>query len=168
MSHIPSFYMFASGYCSSDGEMEKRLQENAFLQYATSRWGHHARGSPEQDRTVRDLILAFFKQEPKMSCSIQVRHILQHRFKGYTQHFPRNISGLQVAASFGLKEIVNMLTENGANIEAVDSNGMAALHSAALQATRKSLGYYLKRVPPLMRWTTVEGLLCIWRHLMGM
>ncbi|KAH0565065.1 hypothetical protein GP486_001547 [Trichoglossum hirsutum] len=121
-----SFDTFASGYCSNDEEMEKSLQ------YAASCWGHHTRGSPEQDNIVRDLILAFFKQEPKMPCSVQVRHILQHRFKGYSQHFPKNVSGLQVAASFGLKEIVNMLTDNGANIEGADSNGMAALHSTAL------------------------------------
>ncbi|KAI9773768.1 MAG: hypothetical protein M1839_002001 [Geoglossum umbratile] len=140
-----SFDTFAGGYCSNDEEMEKRLQENTFLQYAASCWGYHARGSPEQDQFVRDLILAFFKQEPKMSCSIQVRHILQHRFKGYTQHFPRNVSGLQVAASFGLKEVVNMLTEKDTNIEAVDSNGMAALHSAALHGYEEVVKFLLEK-----------------------
>jgi ankyrin repeat protein len=126
-----SFNAFAGGPCPSDREMEGRLQENPLLDYAAKCWSHHVRGGPEQDPVVRALTLKFLEQESKLSCSIQARHRSKYVFEGYTQHFPKNIPGIQVAASFGLKETVNMLICKGADLMAEDSSGMTALYSAA-------------------------------------
>src|SRR5579862_632469 len=43
-----SFDVFAKGYCPSDQEMDIRLQEYPFLQYAAQHWGDHARGDSEE------------------------------------------------------------------------------------------------------------------------
>jgi len=126
-----SFDAFVEGCCPTDDEMEIRLHKNHLLRYAANYWGYHARGDPEQNKITKELILKFLKQESKVACSTQVRYILPYQFEGYTQHFPKGVSALQIAASFGLKETARALIEADADIKAKDCNGMTCLHSAA-------------------------------------
>jgi ankyrin repeat protein len=124
-----SFGVFANGPCPNDEEMEARLQKNALLSYAARYWGDHVCGDAEH--TIRKLVLDFLKQGSKLSCSIQVTHISQHRYKGYTQNFPKNLTALQVIASLGLKEIARILLAAKADVNAADSYGRTALQAAA-------------------------------------
>jgi len=123
------FDIFAEGYCSSDKHMETRLQENPLLRYAALHWGDHARGEPEQ--IIQELILKFLEEKSKLSCTVQVICIRKYQYGGYTQGFPRNVTGLQVAASFGLEKITSMLLEKGADITAKDGDRLTALHWTA-------------------------------------
>jgi ankyrin repeat protein len=85
------------------------------------------------------------KQQSIASCSIQVRYILQYQVEGYTQRFPKDVSGLQHAVSFGLKEIVKVLIGDGAYVQEEDSNGMTSLHSAALNGYEEVVKFLLKK-----------------------
>ncbi|KAI9766644.1 MAG: hypothetical protein M1839_004799 [Geoglossum umbratile] len=123
------FDTFASGYASSDEEFEERLTHNAFLDYAARYWGDHARSDLESENG--DMILKFLMQPSNVSCCAQVTHVLGHRYRGYTQEFPKNVTGLQVAASFGLEETTRMLLAANADVNAADSTGRAALQAAA-------------------------------------
>ncbi|KAI9766809.1 MAG: hypothetical protein M1840_006284 [Geoglossum simile] len=123
------FTTFAGGYASHDREFEERLAQNAFLDYAARYWGNHARGQPECD--IGNMILEFLMQPTNVSCCVQVTHTSKYRYKGYTQKFPKNVTGLQVAASFGLKGTTGMLLAANADVNAADSTGRTALQVAA-------------------------------------
>ncbi|KAH0538579.1 hypothetical protein FGG08_004829 [Glutinoglossum americanum] len=124
-----SFDEFGNGPCPSDGEMEIRLQEYPLLRYAAQHWADHARGGAEH--TIKDLALKFLEQEFKMSSSIQVIWIPEYKYVGYTGNFPSRLFGLWVGSFFGLKEIVVLLLERGADVEAKDGYGCTSLHWAA-------------------------------------
>ena len=124
-----SFDVFADGYCSSDEQMETRLKENPLLRYAAQHWGHHAIGGPEQ--TVMGRILEFLAQDSRLSCFVQAMRLPEYRYSGYSQTAPKAIPGLWAAAFFGLKEIVGLLVEQKADVDAKAANGETALHGAA-------------------------------------
>ncbi|KAN0073009.1 hypothetical protein V8E54_009123 [Elaphomyces granulatus] len=124
-----SFDAFSLGHCQSDQETETRLQEYPLLTYAAHHWGDHAR--EDLRVAVKGLALEFLQQYPKLACSNQIVHLPKHRSPEYSQHFPKDVTGLQIAASFGLEEIVQSMLEKGADIVAKDSFGSTALHLAA-------------------------------------
>jgi ankyrin repeat protein len=123
-----SFDEFANGPCSSDMEMDKRTQKNPFLDFAARYWGDHARGEPEL--ALRDIIVNFLEWEANISSSIQAMSIGWYRLTRYSEDFSRNVSGLSVAAHFGMTETVKLLLSNAIGIEAEDSEGRTALHWA--------------------------------------
>jgi hypothetical protein len=118
-----------AGHCNSDEELKNRLQKYPLLRYAALHWGYHARGGREE--VMQELILRFLGEKLKLSCIMQVMHIPKYKKKGYSQKFPRNVTALQVAASFGLEKITSILLEMGVEVAAEDSRGWTALHWAA-------------------------------------
>lgn len=126
-----SFGAFADGPCLSDEHMENRMQEYPFLDYAARHWGDHARDKPEEK--VEKLALQFLKQNAKLGCSVQAMHLSAYRYHGYSQNFPRSMTGLHLAASFGLTTIVYLLLESTENngVDIQDSNGRTPLSLAA-------------------------------------
>ena len=125
-----SFDAFAEGYCRSDQEMEIRMHEYPLLEYAAQHWGDHARGNPEE--TIKELALKFLEHDSKLMCSNQVMHLSEYRYSGYSQRFSEDVTGLQIAASFGLKEIVRLLLEAKADVNVQENYGRTALYWAAL------------------------------------
>jgi ankyrin repeat protein len=125
-----SFDVFAEGYCRSDEEMETRMQKYPFLEYAAQHWGDHARGDLEV--VIKERALNFLKQESKVMCSCQVIHLPEYRFSGYSQCLPEHLTGLHLAASFGLTKIVRLLLEReGVDADSKDSDGGTPLSRAA-------------------------------------
>ena len=139
-----SFNRFAKGRCSTDQEMEARLCENPFLQYAAQYWGDHAREMSELDKTVQDLVMNFLAQDQNVSCCIQVIHLPKYRYEGYSEQPPEDVSGLELAASLGLLEIVRKLLEKGARVNERDSDGGTAMHWAAWGGYETVVGLLLK------------------------
>ena len=124
-----SFDVFAHGECKNNDEMKTRLHENCLLDYAAKYWGDHARRGSEDDN--KDFVLKFFERQSNLSCSVQVTEFLQGPGWIDSRKFPRGRTGLHVAASLGLKSIVRLLVEGGANVSARDDWGRTALHMAA-------------------------------------
>ena len=124
-----SFDQFASGICQNDKEFEQRLHLNKLYDYAAHNWGHHARAAP----TLTFEVISFLKRKAHMEASIQAllakKLFLSHR--GYSQGFPNDMTGLHLAAFFGIKAIVQLLLEKGAEIEAKDNYGRTPLSWAA-------------------------------------
>src|SRR5579862_4271607 len=125
-----SFDVFAEGHCRSDRELEIRMQKYALLEYAARHWGDHARG--EREEAVKELVLKFLEQDSKLMCSNQVTHLSAYRYSGYSQSFPRHITGLYLAASIGLVKIVRLLLDRkGVEVNSKDSGGQTPLSKAA-------------------------------------
>ena len=125
-----SFDQFKSGICQNDAEFEQRLQLNRLYDYAAHNWGHHARAVP----TLTFEIISFLKRKAYMEASIQalLAKKLYSSHIEYSQGSPKDVAGLHLAAYFGIKAIVQLLFENGAEIEAKDNNGRTPLFWAAV------------------------------------
>jgi hypothetical protein len=125
-----SFDAFGSGFCLTDKEFEARLQLNPLYDYAARNWGHHVRAaSTEEER----LILEFLKSEAKLSASSQVMIAskLYLDDSGYSQRVPKQMTGVHLAAYFGLREEMTALLENGHDLNSKDSTGRTPLSYAA-------------------------------------
>lgn len=125
------FDEFESGPCSNDSSITSRIQKYALLTYAAEYWGEHVRGAAEK-ALERD-VLCFLKQDSKVSTSVQLMHLDVDRnwYRREATRFPRNVTGLQIAAHFGLLHIARILISQGADVSTTDSHGATALHRAA-------------------------------------
>jgi hypothetical protein len=123
-----SFHVFESGFCQSDTEFEERLWLNQLYDYAAHNWGKHARES----LTLCQQAICFLESEPKIEAASQallaVKRYPEH--STYSQNFPRQMTGLHLAAYFGLKEAIALL-ENGHDLNSKDSDGQTPLSWAA-------------------------------------
>lgn len=113
-----SFDMFSEGYCRSDEELEMRMQKYAFLEYAAQNWGAHARGNPEE--MTKEVTLP------------------NYQYPNYSQVFPKQVTGLHIAASFGLSRIVQILLHHGyVDVDPKDSSGRTPLSWASQNGREK-------------------------------
>ncbi|KAF2204234.1 hypothetical protein GQ43DRAFT_365084, partial [Delitschia confertaspora ATCC 74209] len=74
---------FKSGSCSTDKELESRLRQNEFLDYAAKYWGEHAR---EVESEICELACCFLCDLGLLSCAAQELPIYQYR---YSQNYPK-------------------------------------------------------------------------------
>ena len=110
------FDSFDTGFCSTDAEFEARLRMNVFYSYAARNWGRHAR---EASEPPEKLILNFLKSDSKVSSSSQAMMAVGGG-RHYSQEAPR-MSGIHVAAYYGLRESIFVLLNNGHNINLRDT-----------------------------------------------
>jgi len=126
-----SFDVFGSGLCQTDGEFEERLRLNPFYDYAVRNWGHHARSSA---LISCDSVMEFFDKKAQVEASTQALIAIKRYswLREYSQEFPRQVTGLHLAAYFGVQEAANVLLETGkAGVESKDTDGRTPLSWAA-------------------------------------
>jgi hypothetical protein len=100
-----SFDAFKTGFCSTDKEFEERLQLSVLYDYAARNWGHHARAAAKE---TQQLILDFLESEAKVSSSSQAMMISKDiLYNGYSGKVLRQMTGLHLAAYFGVHEAAN-------------------------------------------------------------
>lgn len=126
-----SFDVFADGPCLDERTVISRIQKHQLFAYAAENWGEHARGAPEM--VLEDQILEFLSEDEILSSSVQVMHFHPGKnwYAGESNRFAKEVTGLQLAAHFGLQHIVRKLLEDGASVLQHDSLGATALHAAA-------------------------------------
>lgn len=117
-----SFDVFASGYCGTDDEFKKRLQQYPLYHYTAHNWGHHARKA----RIRSQVIMAFLKSEVKVQASGQAMAITSIPIGG-----PEHMTGVHLAAYFGLVEAICILLEDGHSPSLKDAHGQTPLLLAA-------------------------------------
>jgi ankyrin repeat protein len=120
-----SFNTFESGFCRTEKEFEARLRLNPLYDYAARNWGHHARAA-----STEMAILAFLESEAKVSSSSQALIASGSRY-GYSQKVPKQMTGIHLAAYFGLGEAMVALLKNGHDPNSKDSGGRTPLSWAA-------------------------------------
>ncbi|KAI9782352.1 MAG: hypothetical protein M1839_005225 [Geoglossum umbratile] len=126
-----SFDVFEAGFCQSDREFETRLQTNVLYNYSARNWGHHAHtASVEEGSIEEDLILNLLESGAKVSAASQA--MMAHRsYPGYSQRVPRQMTGIHLAAYFGLVGIIIGLLKKGYSPDLQDSYGRTPLSWAA-------------------------------------
>ncbi|QGA20938.1 hypothetical protein EYB26_008648 [Talaromyces marneffei] len=122
---------FESGFCHTDEEFEERLRSYPLYLYAARNWGHHARQASIPIPEVID----FLECKPKMEASSQALMAKKH-YPNYSnnlyssQEVPRRMTGLHLAAYFGVQEAVSDLLDSPSkNLK--DSYGRTPLSWAA-------------------------------------
>jgi ankyrin repeat protein len=132
-----SYEDFSSGYCQSDDEFEARLGSHVLYEYAARYWGYHARTvSMEIEMTI----LKFLQDEGKVSSCSQVL-LTGERFlyRGYSQDVPRNVTGIHLAAYFGLSEVLITMLKKGYGADVQDSYGRTPIWYASATGHGKAL-----------------------------
>ncbi|KAF2257611.1 hypothetical protein CC78DRAFT_442927, partial [Lojkania enalia] len=128
-----SLSIFKTGSCSSDQEFEERLQESQFLDYAAKHWGEHAVTVEDQ---ICELACSFLSHRELVSCATQVL-LLKYTYRGYSQGYPKDSTGLHLTARFGLPIVLealllkNQVRETAVVLERRDSDGQTLLYLAA-------------------------------------
>ncbi|RYP67004.1 hypothetical protein DL771_007500 [Monosporascus sp. 5C6A] len=120
---------FETGVCPTDEEFEERLQSNKLYDYAAHNWGHHARES----LTLCSEVINFLDCEVKLEAASQALMAIKRHssHSNYSQKFPRQMTGLHLAAYFGIEEAVKALLEKRVETDAMDTYGMTPLSYAA-------------------------------------
>ena len=124
-----SFDKFEGGSCQSDDEFEEQLRSNQLYGYASRNWGHHAR---EASMLIPE-VMSFLERKPQVQASIQALRVPKERagHMQYSQRFPKQMTGLHLAAHFGIEPAVKLLLEKGADVAAADSFELTPLHQAS-------------------------------------
>ena len=123
-----SFSTFDGGACLTDKEFKERLRSNQLYEYAARNWGHHARQASKSSQLIKD----FLESEGKVEASSQALTVNKEDFGyPYIQIFPRNMTGVHLAAYFGLEEVVNAVLSSRRDPDPTDSHGRTPLSYAA-------------------------------------
>jgi ankyrin repeat protein len=123
-----SFTVFESGFCQTGEEFEDRLQSNPLYDYAARNWGHHAR----EALTLCQQVVGFLESELKTEAASQAL-LPTKRYSGYLKYsqVPSQMTGLHLAAYFGVHEAANILIRRGQSLDLKDGYGRTPLSYAA-------------------------------------
>lgn len=132
-AHAPEVRLKKS---EADARLMKKLKENSLLAYASVHWGVHVRECRDQDLAIHAKVTGFLSRKAHVSCSIETTHHLQANGRNTELRFteflsPIGVSDLHVAADFGLEWLTEELLQQGASVDAQDSNGWTPLHKAS-------------------------------------
>ncbi|KAL2014315.1 hypothetical protein VTN00DRAFT_1840 [Thermoascus crustaceus] len=125
-----SFNSFKAGFCSTDEEFEARLYQYPLYSYAAENWGDHGRAQLMNE----ELVINLLDDIPKLDACVQGL-LARKRDSGdreYSQRVPRQVTGLHLAACFGLESVVQRLIQHGNQTDVKDSFGRTPLSWAAL------------------------------------
>ncbi|PNY26502.1 Ankyrin repeat domain-containing protein 50 [Tolypocladium capitatum] len=124
-----SFKAFDEGFCGADDVFEERLRSHPFYNYASRNWGHHV----YEASSLFPGLIDFLECEHKVVASAQALIVakLYPEHCQYSQDATRVVSGLHLAAYFGLSEVVRILLGRGHGADTADSDERTPLSHAA-------------------------------------
>ncbi|KAM5362478.1 hypothetical protein ACJA88_014018 [Fusarium oxysporum] len=126
-----SFDAFESGFCRTDEEFEERMRLNPFYHYSACYWGSHA----YDIKTLSPAAIDFLESTARVEASVQALinpNLAWTLWRpGYSQKFPRQLSGLHLTAFFGLEDGVQIFGSSCYTFNMRDSDGRTTLSYAA-------------------------------------
>ncbi|KAJ5493776.1 hypothetical protein N7463_009863 [Penicillium fimorum] len=99
-----TFTSFESGACPTGTEFKARLDQYALYDYASRNWGYHVRAALFEETS---LVLKLLEHEKCISSAAQA--MFAERSQGRSERSPRGMTGLHVAAYFGLEKTARLL-----------------------------------------------------------
>ncbi|KAI1331250.1 ankyrin repeat-containing domain protein [Xylariaceae sp. FL0255] len=124
-----SFSIFYAKIGQNDLESRESLSFHKLYDYAAHYWGCHAR---EAQTELNGTIVDFLCAEPIVSrCSQAMMAAKDHCLSNYGQKMPEQMTGLHLAAYFGLRDVTAALLAIGYNPDLKDAHGRTPLSYAA-------------------------------------
>ncbi|KAG7415775.1 Inversin-B [Fusarium oxysporum f. sp. rapae] len=111
-----NFQIFKSEFCPTDEEFEERLRMNSLYHYASHNWGYHACNAT----AICEGVIDFLESSPNVESSAQALMAIRlfPEMSNYSQHVPRKVRGLHLAAHFGaLAETRILLRANNPDLK---------------------------------------------------
>ncbi|KAE8362702.1 hypothetical protein BDV27DRAFT_159526 [Aspergillus caelatus] len=123
-----SFEVFKEGYCPTEDALTERLQSYILYSYASANWGYHAgKFSIEGERLIMNLL----EDTAKVSACSQA---MSYKESGWFDFVTETgMTGLHLAAHFGLWRPASILLEKNVNVESRDKSGQTPLSLAAIK-----------------------------------
>ncbi|OQE20243.1 hypothetical protein PENFLA_c017G09099 [Penicillium flavigenum] len=119
-----SFETFGSGVCESDTAMDERFQSHPLYSYAARYWGYHVRATKD----LHPGVIEFLKDQPKVEASEQVLWATKDPVrKDWSQNYSRTMTGLHLAAYFGIQEAVAYFLHHQYPVDICYNGGWTAL-----------------------------------------
>lgn len=119
---------FDEGFCPSERSLRSKLDLNPFYDYAARNWGHHVRVAPKVDDRQ---VLKFLRNEAKVRGAHQAMYPSDYWIYGAyseeNQDDSRKVTGLHLAADFGLEKMARLLLEEKQNPHLWDIFDMSPL-----------------------------------------
>ena len=166
---------YTKGAVAVEKEIVSRIKDCHFIDYAATNWGHHIKGPLEKE--LRDMALKFLTMEEGLEYSVQSVYFMKNWKRGQSQRYPKNTTGLHIAADFGLEYIAKLLVSDGYDIAARDSDGENAIHKAAKGGHENLVRFFIDEGADMMirdmhGWTaldkaTASGSLAVVELLLG-
>ncbi|RHZ60776.1 hypothetical protein CDV55_105026 [Aspergillus turcosus] len=129
-----SYKQFSAKPAQSWEEYRQRLRDNCLYEYAAQYWGHHAREAYTQ---MKDLTASFLRSGPTLVGAAQALHV--RRFPVGSFSMPEGITGLHIAAYFGINEEVVGFLRGKPCPSMADSSGQTALHWATRNGQQQTV-----------------------------
>ncbi|KAF2707829.1 ankyrin, partial [Pleomassaria siparia CBS 279.74] len=122
---------FASGPCKDSAALRKRLERYPLAMYAARYWGDHVIDY-WQGRVPKG-IMEFLDSPLKTAAFVQIMYASSSQDFGPMREYPKNVSGLHLAAYFGIQRAVRLILQGDDDTQCaqlIDSWGRTPLHSA--------------------------------------
>jgi hypothetical protein len=136
-----SFDTFDKGFCLTDEQLETRLQLNPFYDYASRNWGYHVKAAFSD---VEQQLLELFQSDAKLTATAQALLIVKG-YLDYSQRVPQQVTGIHLAAYFGMDELIKILLMHGYPPHPKDSYGQTPLLWAAKRGNEDALRLLLEQ-----------------------
>ena len=144
-----TYLCFGEGSAGRNGSMSLEARNGlsaGFYAYATWNWGYHAKMAPAGD--IRQQALTYLQRKSAnvhdLSKSVGTPEIAPMLRQPHSSQEPHLLTGLHIAAGFGLSELVVDLLESETRINTVDGHDNTALHIAALNGQLEAAVVLLK------------------------
>ncbi|KAH0592783.1 hypothetical protein MHUMG1_09428 [Metarhizium humberi] len=120
--------VFDEDFCPSERSLRSKLDLNPFYDYAARNWGHHVRVAPKVDDRQ---VLKFLRNEAKVRGAHQAMYPSDYwiydAYSEENQDDSRKVTGLHLAADFGLEKMTRLLLEEKRNPHLWDIFDMSPL-----------------------------------------
>ncbi|KAJ6780196.1 hypothetical protein PWT90_04456 [Aphanocladium album] len=150
-----SFNEFKSGPCQTDDSFELRLKCNQFYDYAANYWGLHARWASTLCQAAENFLECAANVEASIQALMAVKGWSLH--SSYSQGVPRQVTGLHLAAYFGIEKAIEALLRKNFNVESKDSKGQTPLTWAVRNGQDNAVKLLLKMGKANANCTDIVG-----------
>ncbi|KAM0548199.1 hypothetical protein ACHAPJ_009998 [Fusarium lateritium] len=150
------FETFSSGAYLDDTRYHERLENYTFCDYAAQNWGYHAYAASIQKE---EIVMTFLNSQTKVPAAAEMMLVLaDYSYSYQSSYVPRNVTGVHLAAHFGLKDTMIALRAAGHYLHPLDSKERTPLFYAVSNGQEEAVRWLLDVTDSDLRPTKARDL----------